>query len=143
MNISQVMTQEVKIILPTDSLQSAAVLMRENDFGMLPVAEDDRLIGMLTDRDITIRAVADGLSPETEVQVIMTTEVAFIFEDYPVEEAARYMSELQVRRLPVVDRNHKLVGIVSLGDVSLSEQQSAGEALNAISQPIEAGAYLS
>jgi len=143
MNISQVMTPDVKIVSPTDSLQSAALLMRENDFGLLPVGEDDRLIGMLTDRDIAIRAVAEGLSPtDTEVQEVMTTEVEYIFEDYPVEEAARYMSELQVRRLPVVDRDHRLVGIVSLGDVSLSEQQSAGAALSSISQPIEAGAYL-
>lgn len=143
MNISQVMTPEVKIVSPTDSLQSAALLMRENDFGLLPVGEDDRLIGMLTDRDITIRAVAEGLSPtETEVQEVMTTEVEYIFEDYPVEEAARYMSELQVRRLPVVDRDHRLVGIVSLGDVSLREQHSAGAALSSISQPIEVGAYL-
>lgn len=142
MNISQVMTPEVKIISPTDSLQSAALLMRENDFGLLPVEEDDRLIGMLTDRDITIRAVAEGLSPvETEVQEVMTTEVEFIFDDYPVEEAARYMSELQVRRLPVVDRDHRLVGIVSLGDVALCEQQSAGAALSSISQSDEAMAY--
>lgn len=142
MNISQVMTPEVKIISPTDSLQSAALLMRENDFGLLPVEQDDRLIGMLTDRDITIRAVAEGLSPvETEVQEVMTTEVEFIFDDYPVEEAARYMSELQVRRLPVVDRDHRLVGIVSLGDVALCEQQSAGAALSSISQSDEAMAY--
>lgn len=142
MNISQMMTPEVKIISPTDSLQSAALLMRENDFGLLPVEEEDRLIGMLTDRDITIRAVAEGLSPvETEVQEVMTTEVEFIFDDYPVEEAARYMSELQVRRLPVVDRDHRLVGIVSLGDVALCEQQSAGAALSTISQSDEAMAY--
>jgi CBS domain-containing protein len=142
MNISQVMTPAVKIISPTDSLQSAALLMRENDFGLLPVEDDDRLIGMLTDRDITIRAVAEGLSPaETEVQEVMTTEVEFIFDDYPVEEAARYMSELQVRRLPVVDRDHRLVGIVSLGDIALSEQQSAGAALSSISQSDEAMAY--
>lgn len=143
MNISQVMTPDVKVVSPTDSLQSAAFLMRENDVGLLPVGENDRLIGMLTDRDITIRAVAEGLSPEeTEVQQVMTSEVEFIFDDYPVEEAARYMSELQVRRLPVVDRNHRLVGIVSLGDVSLSKQQSAGAALSSISQPSEIGPYL-
>ena len=142
MNISQVMTPAVKIISPTDSLQSAALLMRENDFGLLPVEDGERLIGMLTDRDITIRAVAEGLSPaETEVQEVMTTEVEFIFDDYPVEEAARYMSELQVRRLPVVDRDHRLVGIVSLGDIALSEQQSAGAALSSISQSDEAMAY--
>lgn len=142
MNISQVMTPAVKIISPTDSLQSAPLQMRENDFGLLPVEDDDRLIGMLTDRDITIRTVAEGLSPaETEVQEVMTTEVEFIFDDYPVEEAARYMSELQVRRLPVVDRDHRLVGIVSLGDIALSEQQSAGAALSSISQSDEAMAY--
>lgn len=142
MNIHEVMTPDVKLVLPTDTLQSAALLMKENDCGLLPVSEDDRIIGMLTDRDITIRAVAEGLPPTTtEVQAVMTTEVEYIFDDYPVEEAARYMSELQVRRLPVVDRDHRLVGIVSLGDVSLSEQQSAGAALSSISQPVETFAY--
>ncbi|AKR44749.1 inosine-5-monophosphate dehydrogenase [Methylophilus sp. TWE2] len=97
--------------------------------------EEYRLIGLLTDRDITVRAVAEGLSPmETGAQQVMTSEVEYIFDDYPVEEAARYMSELQVRRLTVVDRDHRLVGIVSLGDLALSEQQSAGAALNSISQ---------
>ena len=143
MNISQVMTPDVKVVSPTDSLQSAALLMRENDFGLLPVGEEDRLVGMLTDRDITIRAVAEGLPPgQTEVGQVMTSEVEYIFDDYPVEEAARYMSELQVRRLPVVDRDHRLVGIVSLGDLALNEQQSAGAALNSISQPGDAGSYL-
>lgn len=124
--------------MPTDSLQSAAQLMQAQNCGALPVGEDGQLIGILTDRDITIRAVAQGWSPsDTQVQQVMTGEVDFIVEDYPVEEAARYMSELQVRRLPVVDRSHRLVGIVSLGDVAINEENAAGTALSLISQPGE------
>lgn len=135
LNISQVMTRDVTIVTLNDSLQTAAQMMRECDVGLLPVGEQTKLVGMLSDRDIAIRAVAEGLSPTEPVEKIMSAEIAYIFEDDSVEEAARYMSELQVRRLPVVNHEHQLVGIVSLGDVSLSQRQAAGEALNGISQP--------
>lgn len=122
--------------------------MKAYDFGLLPVGENEQLVGMLSDRDITIRAVAEGLSPqETEVQEVVTAEVKYICDDEPIEEAARYMSELQVRRLPVDDRDRRLVGIVSLGDLSLSEQNSseqtsAGAALSSISESGKNGGYL-
>ncbi len=143
MNISEVMTRDVRIATPNDSLQTAARIMDEYDFGLLPVGENDRLIGMLSDRDITIRAVAQGLSPqESKVADVMTADVKYIYEDESVEQAARNMSDLQVRRLPVVDRDNRLVGIVSLGDLALSEEDSAGAALSSISQPVGVDAYL-
>lgn len=143
MNISEVMTRDVRIASPLDSLQTAAQIMEECDFGLLPIGENDRLVGMLTDRDITVRAVAKGFSPQEHVvREVMTSEVKFIYDDDSIEEAARSMSELQVRRLPVVDRENRLVGIVSLGDLALSEEESAGAALTSISQPSSAEAYM-
>ncbi len=135
MNVSEVMTRDVRVASPDDYLQSAAQMMQENDFGALPVGENDRLVGMLTDRDITIRAVAQGLDPQTrKVRDVMSSEVKFVYDDESVQDAARNMSELQVRRLPVVNREKRLVGIVSLGDLALNEPRPAGEALSSISQ---------
>jgi CBS domain-containing protein len=136
MNINEVMTRNVRIASPNDTLQAAAQMMDENDFGMLPVSENDQLIGMLSDRDITIRAVAKGLSPEhSKVRDVMTSEVKYVYDDESIEDAARNMSDLQVRRLPVLNREKRLVGIVSLGDISLSKEKTAGEVLSSISQP--------
>ena len=135
MNISKVMTREVKIASPDDTLQRAAQLMEEHDFGMLPVGENDRLVGMLTDRDIVVRAIAHGLGPQARVRDVMSSEVRYVYEDESVEDAARNMSELQVRRLPVLDRNKRLVGIVSLGDLAVKQAKPAGEALKSISRP--------
>lgn len=136
MNISEVMTQAVRVASPEDTLQMAAQIMDEYDFGLLPIAENDQLVGMLSDRDITIRAVAKGLTPDQhKVREVMTPDVKYIYDDESIEDAVRSMSDLQVRRLPVVSRDKRLVGIVSLGDLSLTEEQSAGEALSSISQP--------
>lgn len=136
MNISQVMTPSVRIASPDDTLQMAAQIMDENDFGLLPVAENDQLVGMLSDRDITIRAVAKGMSPdEHTVREVMTPEVRYVYDDESIEEALQNMSDLQIRRLPVLNRDKRLVGIVSLGDLALAEENSAGDALNSISQP--------
>lgn len=136
MNISEVMTHSVRIASPDDTLQVAAQIMAENDFGLLPIAENDQLVGMLSDRDITIRAVAKGLSPEQhKVREVMTPEVKYVYDDESIEVAVRSMSDLQIRRLPVLNRDKRLVGIVSLGDLSLSKEKSAGAALNSISQP--------
>src|SRR3954468_13825474 len=104
MNVSEVMTRDVKVASPDDLLQTAAQIMQENDFGILPVGENDRLVGMVTDRDITIRAVAQGLSPgQCKVRDVMSSEVKFVYDDESVDDAARSMSDLQVRRLPVVN----------------------------------------
>jgi CBS domain-containing protein len=136
MRVNEVMTSRVQVASPDDTLQHAAQVMERMDFGMLPVGENDRLVGTLTDRDITIRAVARGLPPgQCKVREIMTHEVKYVFDDMSVEEAAANMSNLQVRRLPVVDREKRLVGIVSLGDLALAETEPAGEALRSISEP--------
>ena len=135
MNISQVMTTDVQVGSPDDTLQKAAQMMAEYDFGILPVIVNNQLVGMISDRDITIRAVAKGFSPnEHFVKEIMTNDVEFIFQDDSVEDAAQMMSDLQVCRLPVVDSDEQLVGIVSLGDLAISDDKAAGEALESISQ---------
>lgn len=136
MNIQEIMSTDVHVSSPHDTLQKAAQLMDEHDFGLLPVAENDRLVGMLSDRDITIRAVARGLSPNAcEVQEVMSPDVMYVYDDESIEDAARNMRDLQVRRLPVLNRDKRLVGIVSLGDVALNEKRVAGNALSGISQP--------
>ena len=136
MKIREIMTRDVRVASPDDTLQLAAQLMEKDDFGALPVGENDRLVGMLSDRDIVIRAVARGLPPsQTKVRDVMSTDIKYVYEDESVEEVARNMSELQVRRLPVVNRDKRLVGIVSLGDLAVTEPKPAGDALKSISQP--------
>jgi CBS domain-containing protein len=135
MIISEVMTREVRIASPDDTLECAARVMEEEDFGSLPVAENDRLVGMLTDRDITIRAVARGLAPQdSKVREVMSTEVRYVYDDESVRDVARVMGDLHVRRLPVLNREKRLVGIVSLGDLALSTPTSAGDALQSIAE---------
>ena len=135
--LKDLMSREVKVISPEMSIRDAAMQMREGDFGMLPVGENDRMIGTITDRDIAIRAVAKGMDSNTKVRDVMSDGIAWVFEDESVEDAAKRMSERQVRRLPVVDRNKRLVGIVALGDfaVESSEIRPAAEALSEISKP--------
>jgi len=133
MIISEVMTREVRIASPEDTLEGAARLMKEEDCGSLPVAENDRLVGMLTDRDITIRAVARGMPPrECKVRDVMSKEIRYVYDDESVRDVAKVMGDLHVRRLPVLDREKRLVGIVSLGDLALSKPTSAGDALQSI-----------
>jgi len=110
--------------------------MEKNDFGMVPVGENDRLVGMLSDRDITVRGVARGLAPDrATVRDVMTTDVKYVYDDESVDDVSRNMSELQVRRLPVLNREKRLVGIVSLGDLAVKDPRDAGDALQSISQP--------
>ena len=135
MKVKDIMTRDVVVAAPGDSLQHAAKLMEENDFGVLPIGENDRLVGMLSDRDITIRAVARGLVPDkAEVRDVMTSDVKYVYDDESIEDAARNMESLQVRRLPVLNREKRLVGIVSLGDLSQCEPDDAGDALQGISK---------
>jgi len=136
MNISDCMTREVRLIGPDATIQEAARLMAECDSGALPVSDDDRLIGMITDRDIAIRAIAQGLGPDAKVGEAMSGDLCYCYEDQPVGEVLRNMSELQIRRMPVVNRQKRLVGVVSLGDLARAgETHLAGAALNDISQP--------
>jgi CBS domain-containing protein len=135
--LKDLMSRDVKIISPDMSIGEAAQEMRDGDFGMMPVGEDDRMIGTISDRDIAIRAVAEGKDAGTSVRDVMSEGVAWAYEDDSVEQAAKLMSERQVRRLPVVNRDKRLVGIVALGDfaVQISEMRPAAEALAEISKP--------
>ncbi len=135
--LKDLMSRDVKVVSPDMSIAEAAKQMRDGDFGMLPVGENDRMVGTISDRDITIRAVAEGKGTATKVRDVMSEGVAWAYEDDSVEQAAKIMSERQVRRLPVVDRDKRLVGIVALGDfaVESSEIRPAAEALSEISKP--------
>ena len=136
MQISQTMSNDVRISNPNQSIRDAAAVMAEIDAGVLPVGENDRLVGMITDRDIAIRAVAAGKGPTTPVRDIMSKEVDYCFEDDDVDEVAQRMADAKLRRMPVLNRNKRLVGIVSLGDIAVVDGPShAGEALCGISEP--------
>lgn len=118
MKISEVMTRNVEIILPEQSMREAAALMQRIDTGALLVHEGDRLVGMLTDRDMVIRGLARGLGPDTPVREVMTTNIRYCFEDEDVQHVAQNMADIQVRRLPVLNREKRLVGVVSLGNIA-------------------------
>jgi CBS domain-containing protein len=137
MKVNELMTREVRTVTPDHSLQDAARLMSMIDAGFLPVADDDHLVGTITDRDIAIRAVAEGKGPETPVRDIMTRDVKYCFEDEDMEDVVQNMGNIQVRRLPVVDRNKRLVGVLSLGDMAIDSvsADAAETALSGISQP--------
>ena len=136
MKIRDVMTRDTKLTSPDDTLRHAAQMMTACDCGVLPVAEGDRLVGMITDRDIAIRAVAEGKSPDTLVREVMTQEVLYCFDDQELEEVARNMADIKVRRLPVLNRSKHLVGIVSLGDLSRKQQpEMTAKAVSNISKP--------
>ena len=137
MKIAECMTQEVEIVTPDQPIREAARFMLRADAGIMPVSEGDRLVGMVTDRDIAVRAVAEGRGPDTPVREIMSGDVLYCFEDDEVEAVALKMSDAQVRRMPVLSRQDEtLVGIVSLGDISRSEQSEAASiALDGITDP--------
>ncbi len=136
MKISKIMHRDVKIISPDETLRDAAAAMKKLDVGVLPVGEHDRLVGMITDRDIAIRGIAEGKGPDTEARDVMSQEVKYCFEDEAVEHVAENMAELQVRRLPVLNRDKQLVGIVSLGDLATQGSlPKTARALHGISQP--------
>ena len=137
MKVSDCMTRDVRLTGPNQTLREAAALMAELDVGVLPVGENERLIGMITDRDIAVRGVACGRGPESMVREVMTDDVKYCFADQTLEEVSRNMGDIQVRRLPVVDREKRLVGIISLSDIANGEgaTDEAGVALRDISQP--------
>jgi CBS domain-containing protein len=137
MQIQQILTSQIEKIRPDMTLREAAAKMRDLDCGALPVCEGDRVKGIITDRDIVVRAVADGGNlDETAVRQVMTKDIACCFVDQDIAEAARIMSERQVRRLPVLNRRNKVVGILSLGDLALEGSDTlAAEALKRVSEP--------
>ena len=139
MKIREIMTPDAQCVGPEESLVDAASLMRQLDVGVLPVCEEGDVIGMITDRDIAIRAVANSRHPgTTKVREIMSPGSVWVFEDQDVDEAVRLMEEHQIRRAPVMNRENRLVGIVSLGDIAVDASvKLSGEALKRVSQPAE------
>jgi CBS domain-containing protein len=132
MNVNSCMSTEVRLATPGESIREAARTMKEIDAGILPVEENDRIVGMITDRDIAVRAVAEGKGPDTRVRDVMSQEVLYCYEDEPLEEVCRQMRELQIRRMPVLTRSKRLVGIISLGDLAQSDDEGAGRAGDAL-----------
>jgi CBS domain-containing protein len=140
MKLKDVMTPKVEVIRPEATLQEAAEKMCELNIGPLPVCDGDRVVGILTDRDITVRAVAKGCDPtKTPVRKGMTANLAYAFEDQAEQEAIRIMEQCQIRRLPILNRDKRLVGIVLLGDLAVNagDQARAGEILEHVSEPAE------
>jgi CBS domain-containing protein len=137
MKVSDAMTRDVRTMSPGQTIREAAQVMQRLDVGFLPVGENDRLVGMITDRDIAIRGVGAGKGPEARISEIMTADVKYCFEDEDTDHVARNMGMLQIRRLPVVDRNKRLVGVISLGDLAVGRDTggAAGSALKEISRP--------
>ncbi len=134
--VQQIMTDSVISVSPNQTIEEAARLMNENNIGAIPVVENNQVVGMVTDRDITIRSTADGGNEKQPVSQVMTNEIISVTPETQVEEAASLMAENQIRRLPVIE-NNQIVGMVSLGDIATEEQfdSEAEEALTNISKP--------
>ncbi|NCT95810.1 MAG: CBS domain-containing protein [Comamonadaceae bacterium] len=137
--VSEVMTRGVRTLSPQDTLRLAAQAMEEMEIGSLPVCDGQRLLGMVTDRDLVVRGVAQGLAPErTTLSEVMSPHVQWCYEDQSIEEAAQLMCDAQIRRLPVVDHDKRLVGLLSLGDVAVKAGPGdAAQALRDISRPAQ------
>ena len=135
--ISEIMTTDVKVLSPDNDLQKAAQLMRDEDIGAIPICNGKKLVGMITDRDIVIRALADGKSPsEVKVSEIMTDQIMWCFEDQTVGEVLQEMGNQQIRRVPVITRDMDLCGIVSLGDLAIRDHANTDPTLEKISSPV-------
>jgi CBS domain-containing protein len=136
MQVQEAMTRNVRVANANETIEQAARLMSDLDAGALPVGENNRLVGMITDRDIAVRAIAHGKGPQTKVREIMSNDVKYCFDDQEIDEVTHNMGDIQVRRLPVLNRDKQLVGILSLGDIAMnSGDGAAGEALMSISRP--------
>jgi len=137
MLVREVMTPGAEVVRPDTTLQEAARMMQQLDVGPLPVCDGERLVGMLTDRDITIRATAAGLDPKaTPVRDVMTPDVIYCYEDQQIEEAGRLMREQQIRRLVVITRDKRLAGMLSLGDLAVDARSDVDEeVLETVSEP--------
>jgi CBS domain-containing protein len=136
MKVIDAMTRNVLIATPEQSISEVAKTMATIDVGALPVGENDRLVGMITDRDIAVRAVAGGRSPDTKVRDVMSKQILYCYEDQDLEDVAQNMSEVKVRRLPVMNRDKRLVGILSLGDLALNAApETTGETVASVCEP--------
>lgn len=138
MELREIMTRNVEVVSGDASLQDAARKMKSLDVGLIPVCDGDNLKGVLTDRDITIRSTAEGRDPaKTKVVDVMSSDIAYCLENQDVQEAVSLMEQRQIRRLPILNTNKRLVGIVSLGDIAVhgGDRETAGETLQEVSQP--------
>jgi CBS domain-containing protein len=135
MKISDCMTRDVQLVSSDDTIERAAQIMGSRDTGVLPVSDGDRLIGMITDRDIAVRGIAEGCGPTARVGDIMSREVKYCFDDAETDEVLVNMAQIQVRRMPVVDHDKRLVGIISLADLDRDEPARSGHALRHITEP--------
>lgn len=134
MQVNEVMSRTVDLVNPGMKIREAAMFMRDDNIGALPVGENDRLVGMITDRDIAVRAVAEGKSSTTTIGKIMSEKVYYCFEDNDVAEAGRLMAKHQVRRLPVLNREKRLVGIVAMADLARKDGEATNEAIRGVSE---------
>ena len=139
MNVNSCMSTDVRLASPSESIRAAARLMKEIDAGILPVGDNDRIVGMITDRDIAVRAVAEGRGPDTAVREVMSREVLYCYADERLDDVARQMRELQVRRMPVLNRDKRLVGIISIGDLALTDDEGTARAAGALAGVSEPG----
>jgi CBS domain-containing protein len=136
MKVRECMSHDVLVANPAQTIAEAARMMSECDSGVLPVGDDDRLVGMITDRDIVIRAVARNLGNDTPIRDVMSKDkVLYCYEEDDIENTAENMADQQVRRLPVLNRDKRLVGIISLGDISKGTEDKAGKAEAGITRP--------
>jgi CBS domain-containing protein len=136
MKVSDAMTSEVQLCTPDDTLKDAAQAMAALGVGLLPVTDNNRLVGMISDRDIAIRGIGMGRGPEGRVGDVMTADVKYCYDDQDLDQVSANMGEIQVRRLPVLNRNKQLVGIIALGDIALIQGgNGTGAALCGISRP--------
>ncbi len=137
--VAEVMTRGVRALSPSDNLQRAAQAMDELNVGAIPVCENERVVGVVTDRDITLRGVAQGCAPDrTPLRLVMSQDVETCYEDDDLEDVTEKMQNAQIRRVPVLDRSNHLIGMLSLGDVaSKADEDEAGETLSDISEPSE------
>jgi CBS domain-containing protein len=135
MRVSEAMTRDVRVAHPNQSIGEVVRIMVQIDAGFMPVGENDELVGIITDRDIAIRAIAAGKSHYTPVRDVMTCDVKYCFEDENIADVARNMGEQRVRRVPVMNRAKRLVGVLALSDIALSEPGAVGEAICGVSRP--------
>jgi CBS domain-containing protein len=136
MKVADAMTRDVRLVSPEDSLEAIAKLMASEDLGFLPVGENDRLVGTITDRDIVVRGLARGLGADAQVRDAMTEDVKYCYEDAEMVDVVQNMGDIQVRRLPVVNRDKRLVGVVSLADAALKDNpETVGVAMSSVVEP--------
>jgi CBS domain-containing protein len=140
MKLREIMTSEVEVIHPNDTLQTAARKMHDRDIGFLPVCDGDRLIGVLTDRDLITRALAEGTESKAILgRDLVTSPAIYCFDDQNVDEAAKLMHDNQIRRLVILNRDKRMVGVISLGDLAMNiDDKKSGDVLQSVSEPLSA-----